>query len=57
MSWSIIEAKEVDLTFQMLFEEIKSGKFDCIRSTVRGTKEDLTSLEYSRDMLITSYQG
>ena len=30
MSWSIVEATEVDLTFQMLFEEIKSGKFDCI---------------------------
>ena len=30
VSWSIIEATQVDLTFQMLFEEIKSGKLDCI---------------------------
>ena len=30
VSWSIIEAAEVKLSFQMLFEEIKSGKSDCI---------------------------
>ena len=28
--WSSKEAAEVDLMFEMLFEEIKSGKFKCI---------------------------
>ena len=56
VSWSIIEAAEVDLTFEMLFEEIKSGKFDCVplSEDLRRARLLQVAVGNSRDTLMTT---